>query len=405
MLKLVRTSICALALSAFAVAPTILVLTADSVYAKNGNGGGNGGGKGGGNGDKGGGNGKGGDSAGKGNGFGKDKGNRGNGNQNKGFAKGNGKGNAAGKSENAFQRDMRQLGRDLKGLFGGQKSNRTSGAAQANSRSSAPKAQRVTKSAPVQSVRPPALPTRLARIDDPLHPSKLAKLNGAVKSSPNAKAAHIANGQYLNGTGPVSLAAALAVADYDFAQAQAAYSEDLAVAQATLSLAEAIAAAQDTVNAGAPSQEEVAAAQAVLDDQLATEAEKQAAQQVIDDSAAFSNAENFLAGTEAPTDAEIEAANDVVNSAPPSDETVVAAEDAILAEYKGSFSEDETLADEQQAQILGAVRASNPTEEQVETALGVDETTLDDDLDDGEEGEDTIGRGDDAIDTVVAEQG
>jgi hypothetical protein len=394
MLNLLRTSICAIALSAFAVAPTILVLTADSVYANNGNGGGNGSGKGGGNGggngggggDKGGGNGKSGDGASKGNGVGKDKGNRGNGKQNKGFAKSNSKGNAAGKSENAFQRDMRQLGRDLKGLFAGQKSNRNNGASQANSRSTAPKTQRVTKAAPTRSVRPPAVPTRLARIDDPLHPSKLAKLNGAVKSSPNAKAAHIANGQFLKGTGPVSLAAALAVADYDFARAQAAYSEDLAAARATLSLAEAITAAQDTVNAGAPSPEDVAAAQALLNDELATETEKKAAQHVIDESAAFSNAEKFLADTEAPTNAEIEAANDVVNSQPPSDVTVLAAEDALLAEYKGSFSEDETLADEQQAQILGAVRASNPTQAQVETALGVDDTTLDDEMDDGEEG-------------------
>ena len=209
MLKYLRIGVSALALSAFVVAPIMTVATADYAYAKNGNGNGNGGGKG-----NGGGNGNGGDkggngkSADKGNsGKGHDKasktrnaskGNKAKGNKGKGFAK------SVKNDFNSLKRNVQKHG--IAGLFK-QEQKRTTRAVSA----------KPTKNAPAASTRP----AHRAAFKDKgaLHPSNLGKLNGAINSSPRAKEAHIANGQYAKGTGPVSLAASLAVADYTYAKA------------------------------------------------------------------------------------------------------------------------------------------------------------------------------------------
>ena len=203
MLNFLRVSVSALALSAFVVAPVATVVSADYAYAKNGNGGGNGGGNGNGGG-KGGGNGNGG-----GNGKSDDsgtersvKGNKTQSAKTSKSAKPN-KGKGVGRT---IKNDFKSLSNNLKknglgGLFKSQKTQRSV------TRSTNKK----TTNGPVkQSKRSPVRNASFK--SDPLHPSNLGKLNGAINSSPNAKAAHIANGQYASGKGPVSLAAAPAVA-------------------------------------------------------------------------------------------------------------------------------------------------------------------------------------------------
>lgn len=208
---------------------------------------------------------------------------------------------------------------------------------------------------------------------NPLAPRYLGKLNGAINSAPQAKAAHIANGQYLKGSGPVSLAAALAVADYEFDKANMAFLEEQEAAQSTLDLAQDIADAQEIVDAGGPTQAEIDAAQAVLDDPNATNEQKAAAQDVIDDAEAFADAEDFLDGTTPPTELEIDEAAAKLEEEAPSDADVIAAEDALLAHYKGDLPasedpEEMRLSDEEQA-VVDAVRDANPDAETVGSLL------------------------------------
>ncbi len=204
MLKYLKLGISALAISALFLAPavTVTLITADAAYANNGNGNGNGGGnRGGGNG---GGAGKGGD---KGAGGDSNKNAKGN----KGFGIFKGKGNKGAKNKSAskggFGKGLKDFGNSFKNdvgkLFGAK-----------------PKKKATTKSVsrPVKSSKTPkarSSAAEFAQRKGTMHPSNLGKLNGAINSSPRAKQAHIENGQFMKGSGPVSLAAALAVADYN----------------------------------------------------------------------------------------------------------------------------------------------------------------------------------------------
>lgn len=380
MLKYLRIGVSALALSAFVVAPIMTVATADYAYAKNGNGNGNGGGKG-----NGGGNGNGGDKG--GNGKSADKGNSGKGHDKASKTRNASKGNKAkgnkGKNGKGFAKsvknDFKSLKRNVQkhgiaGLFK-QEQKRTTRAVSA----------KPTKNAPAASTRP----AHRAAFKDKgaLHPSNLGKLNGAINSSPRAKEAHIANGQYAKGTGPVSLAASLAVADYTYAKALDTYNADIAMAQETLELAASLEAANAIVDAGGPSPTEVEAAEAVLESTTATPEEKVAAQQVVDDAKAVEDAQTFIDENPAPAREEIDEAIETVESEPPSDEDVAAAEDALLAHYKGDLpvSEDTELRlSPKEQEVVDAVRDSNPTDEAIESALGLEETETPDDGEDGE---------------------
>ncbi len=67
-------------------------------------------------------------------------------------------------------------------------------------------------------------------------------------------------------------------------------------------------------------------------------------------------------------------------------EAVHEAEDSLLGHYKGDFAEDETVAEQQQDRVLGAVRDSNPDEESVKATLGIsgDESNFADVEDNGD---------------------
>lgn len=250
MFKLMRTGLAALAVSALVVVPvatTVTIITTDAAYANNGNGngGGNGGGRGGGNsGGKGGSKGgNGGDSdsrsadkvgKAKGKGYG-------NGQQNRTASKG--KSNKGGKGfgravKDDFNRVKKNVQRDgIAGLF---KSNRKGGKHQRTT--SQAFSAKPTKNAPVASTRPARKVGY--KIDNPMHPSKLGKMNGLLNSSYKAKEAHIANGQWAKGTGPVSIGAALAVADYQKAAVDTLAAED-SYTEAQTSFEEASMTAKD----------------------------------------------------------------------------------------------------------------------------------------------------------------
>ncbi len=407
MLKFLKVSVSAIALSAFVVAPIMTVATADYAYAKNGNG--NGGNGNGGNG-KGGGEGNGGKGGGNGNGA--DKGGSKGKSADKGVTRGKkdkssnsrsaSKGKSNGKSNKGVGRALKD---DFKSFSKNIKQNGIGSLFRSKDKQRTVKRAAYTKTAPVKSARPPA---RVSKFDDKfdkgtLHPSNLGKLNGAINSSPNAKAAHIANGQYMKGTGPVSLAAALAVADYDYANAFDDYREDLAKAEETLNTVAALEEANAIVEAGPPTQMEVVDAQAVIDDPESTPKQIEEAQAVIDEAAdaaqaledaqavlddpdstqeqideanktidaakEIADAQEFIEDTETPTQEAIDEANAIIEEGAPSDEDVVAAEDALLAAYKGSFSDDEILAEEEQQEVIDAVRGANPSRETIEEAL------------------------------------
>ena len=173
---------------------------------------------------------------------------------------------------------------------------------------------------------------------DVLHPSNLGKLNGAINSSPNAKLAHIANGNF---NGPVGLAAALALADYDYGISIEAYNAATSAADATL----ALAAAFDLI-ATAPT-----------------------AQQLVE-------AEELTNGMTEPNLDEIIDAEAAITADGPTLEDVTAAEAGILSAYKG------TLSDEDTAKVLEAVRKSLPTSDQISEVLPaeeiIDETPIED---------------------------
>ena len=329
MLKLLRAGFSAMAIAALLGAPLVTVVTADYAYAKNDNGGGKGNGNAGG---KGGGNKGGADkndkSVGKGNLLKR----AGNGSARVGSSKKGGK----------FKTDLKTLSRNVKenglaGLF-----SKKSGTTRTT------KKYRSTKTrtaAPINSARPPK---RLSRFDtDATAPNKMGKLNGAHNSSPQAKAAHIANGQYLKGTGPVSLAANLAVADY--------YFNDLMGEDNTLSPGD-VKSIDDAFDLRDTSDLTLEEAQTVLNDPNSSPDELEEAQDVKNayDLTTDADGEDI----DRPTSEQVDAAT-----------TVHDAEDGLLEHYKGDFSEDEDLAMEQRDDVLGSVRESNPDDGAIESAL------------------------------------
>ncbi|SDH76869.1 hypothetical protein [Alloyangia pacifica] len=415
MLTFLRIGVSALALSTFVVAPIVTVVTADQAYAKsdkaggNGNGGGKGGGNGGGNGG-----GKGGGNSGKSD---SDRGNSGKGGGKSASARSSGgnssQGNKGGKAlGRAIQEDFTSLGRSLKsgigGLFGGAEKPKETRKAKATAAtrtvSVSPK-----QKAPEVSVRPPA--SRPGKVKDTLHASALGKLNGALHSSPRAKEAHIANGNYATGKGPVSLAAALAVADYlasDAATARAAYADAVVAAEETLALAEAFSLVENK-----PTEDEVLAAQAVLDDPEATEEAKAAAQEVLD-YPDTTEAQAQIEGQVQPTEEQLAEAQAVIDGGAPSEQdfaiaeqSVAEAEAALLDSARGALSEEEAAA------LLEAIRAANPDPEAVAAALEEqaareaevsDETFEEDDLADGTDDAEEDGEEDAAEGEAVVEE-
>ncbi|MCA0928803.1 hypothetical protein [Ruegeria profundi] len=338
MLNFLKVSVSALVLSAFVVAPIVTVFATDYAYAKNGNG--KGGGNGGGKGDNGGGKGGNGGEKGAKRGWGPDK--TLNGAKTKSASKSH-KSKSGSRLGRAMKEDIQALGRNLKqngvkGLFKGNKVQTTK--------------TRTNKAIVKQSPRPPSRKAKFLD-DGTLAPRNLGKLNGAINSSVNAKLAHIANGQYAKGSGPVSLAAGLAVADANFNHVMG---EDYDLSPEEV---KEIAAAYDYLETAPMTLEE---AEQVLADEAATPGaiapeDLETAQAVKDAHDVTTDEDGNKIGQ--PTDGQLAAA-----------EAVHDAEASLLGHYKGDFSEDRIVAEEQQDRVLGAVRASNPDEESVKSTLG-----------------------------------
>lgn len=155
-----------------------------------------------------------------------------------------------------------------------------------------------------------------------LHPRNMGKLNGAYNSSPQAKLAHILNGNF---NGPVGLTAALWLAEYNLEQA---------------TTASAVAAAYSLV--GNMVQEDIDAAIA-----LAAESEDTSNPDYTQ-AVAVVDARNLLATL---SDEEIAAALTLAETAGPSATEVEAAKAQLLALYKGG--ELETM--EEKEQLLAAL--------------------------------------------------
>ncbi|WP_170519815.1 hypothetical protein [Ruegeria atlantica] len=347
MLNFLKVSVSALVLSAIVVAPIVTVFAADYAYANNGNG--KGGGKGGGKGDNGDGNGggKGGKSGGKSADGGAKKGWGSEKSLNRTSTKSASKGLKAKNSRRlgrAVKEDFQALSRNLKqngvkGLFKGNMTRTTS--------------TRTNIASVKKSLKPSSRKTKILD-DDTLAPRNLGKLNGAINSSVNAKLAHIANGQYAKGTGPVSLAAGLAVADANFNHVMG---EDYDLSPEEV---KEIAAAYDYLDTAPMTLEE---AEQVLADEASTPGtiapeDLETAQAVKDAHDVTTDEDGNTIGQ--PTDDQLAAA-----------EAVHDAEASLLGHYKGDFSEDKIVAEEQQDRVLGAVRASNPDEESVKSTLGI----------------------------------
>ncbi len=165
---------------------------------------------------------------------------------------------------------------------------------------------------------------------DFMHPRNLGKLNGALNSSPQAKLAHMLNG---NLNGPVGLAAALALADYEF---------------------------QNSVNARADAAALVALDLVALTAAFALLPSAPTEQQLIDAQTLI--AESGL--SELPTAEDIAAAQALVDQPEPTEADINDAEMALLDAYKGG-----ELIDDQPEQLLIALRASLPTIEEYNLAL------------------------------------
>lgn len=394
MIKFLKVSLSALLLATFAVAPTVLVLSADFAEAKNGNGGSNGGGNGGGGGgnkDRGGDSGSkagggskgasdksaarsqsGGKSSKKNGIFGKPK--------NGLFAKKEKSGGGAAKGNGKFKSDMKALGTQLKSGFGLFKKKRTAKATAPVTRQQAPKK---------AVVRQPVTQQASEEVGGKglLHPSNLGKLNGMINSSPNAKLAHIRNGNFGS---TVGLAAAMAVAEFEFDQILDDYEVALAVVSdpETAELLDAF----DLIN-GAPTPEEIADAEEVLQTADPASEEYQQAKAIVD----YPDTTEAKALTEGVDEDQLRQdvadAQDIVDQGPPDDSEVLRAQDAVLASYKGDLSEED------EEVVLDAVREGFPSEEEIELAL--DETAQEGDDEDGDESKEGDAPEDDEDDDPV----
>lgn len=185
MLKYLKIGLASLALSAFLIAPAVIVISADTAIAKNDNG-------------------KGGNSGGKGNSASKGSSNKGkSGSKSKSSSTKSGKSLSNKAGHTSGNKGIKSLGKKLKsgfGLFGTPKKKR-----------------KPTSSTAV--VRAKAVPRDIKTFDDP---SNLGKMNGAINSSAQSKLAHIQNGNF---NGPVGIAAAYALANYDYDHAFADYED------------------------------------------------------------------------------------------------------------------------------------------------------------------------------------
>ncbi|QJF52212.1 hypothetical protein [Roseobacter ponti] len=323
MLKYLQISVASLALSVFAVAPAVVVITADTAVAKsdNGNGGGNKG-----NGGGGGAKGKSGDK-GKSGAAKSNKGNKG------------GKSTASrGKAGTKVEKSLNRLGNKVKngfGLFDGLKKNN-----------------RTAKASGTKTNR------GIEKAFD--HPSNLGKMNGAINSSPNAKLAHIRNGNF---NGPVGVAAAYAVADAQYADAAEAYAD----AEARISELTPVSEAFGYI-------ETYNQAVADLEDGTLTPDDEgyEDAVDLVNDTEALQNAEDTIADAreqaedpDSVTAENVQAALDEASDVEEPDRMALDdAETNLLGLYKG---DEESLDDVQKKALIDSVNL--PTRDQVRAVL------------------------------------
>lgn len=369
MLKYLKISASALALSALVLAPATTVITADYAYAKSDNAGGKGGGKGAGKGKSG------------------DKGAKGN--KGKKSAKASGKNWKSGKSSKAkntrtIQDDLKVFKKGgFKALLGQGKNNK-----------------------PARSVT--ASKAATSKKDDPLHPSNLGKMNGFLNSSPNAKLAHIANGQYLSGSGPVSLAAGLAVAKYEF--------EEVEVAVDVITAADAYEALnafdEDEINAADALYEEYDEnGNGIFDDEdLEAMEEDEVTPEEIADAEAVREAQEGIIDPDTgeaydePTEEEIADAEETLSDFGDDEDPLETVGDALddaeaaaLATYKGDF---DALDEDEQQEVLDAMHDALPADEDIEDALAKYDTKYgDEETDDGTDPDDSASADDEIIET------
>ena len=372
MYKYLKISASALAVSALLLAPATTIVTADYAFAKSENAGG----KGKGNGGKGAGKGKGGEKGAKGK-----SGTKG--------AKAGGNSWKTGKTSKA--KNTRTIQDDLK-VFkkGGFKALLGTGKANKPARSVT-----ASKAAP-------------SKKDDPLHPSNLGKMNGFLNSSPNAKLAHIANGQYLSGTGPVSLAAGLAVAKYEFGAV-----EEAVAIQTAAEAYEALNAFDDDQVAAADAlyEEFDANGNGIFDDEdLAALEEAEVSADKIAEAEAVREAQEGIIDPdtgeayEEPSEDQIADAEDVLSDfgedEDPLDVAGMALDDAeaaALTTYKGDF---DALDEDEQQEVLDAMHDALPADEDIEDALAkYDTKSEDDDMDDGTDADDSASADDEILET------
>lgn len=388
MLKYLKIGISALALSALFLAPeaTVTFVTAGVAYAKNvdGNGGGN----------------RGGGAAGKGADKGRDNGARGNSGSKSAKAEGNsgfkGFGNKGGKNKSAskggFGKGMKDFGesfkKDVGKLFGVKPSKNTASAG--STKNKAAKSDKAYAGKPEKG---------------PMHPSNLGKLNGYLNSSPNAKLAHIANGQYMKGTGPVSMAAALTVAKYELGVATDAYADEYGFVDPETGIVDENAVREDIAealhlndayglldDAGVTEEDTSAidAARDVLDnpDVPDDSPEKVAAQELVD---AYDKVESYQdgGGTREANNEKVAAAGDIATAI----DSVTMKEDEALAHYKGDFDD---LSMEEQDKVRQALHDSLPQDDTAihdaleryeEKSMTEEEGMEGGEMADGEEGE------------------
>ena len=200
-----------------------------------------------------------------------------------------------------------------------------------------------------------------------MHPSNLGKLNGYLNSSPNAKLAHIANGQYMKGTGPVSMAAALTVAKYelgeevhDYAEAYGFVDKEAALedAKETLHLDAAYTVLDENPDVDIDEAREIANS----DSPDIDPEEKMAAQEFTD---AYDKVAEYEGngGTRADNDAKVEDAESISEA----HDTVTMKEDEALAHYKGDF---DSLSPDEQDQVRQALHDSLPQDDtEIQAAL------------------------------------
>lgn len=324
MLKYLKIGVASLALSAFAIAPAVIVFSGDVAVAKS---------------DKS----KGSNSSSKGN------------NSNKGSSSKKNKSSSAKTEKSSSSRTVhtgsnkgiKSFGNKLKsgfGLFGSPKKNKTS----------------ARKTVVVR-----AIPRPKNNAFD--HPSNLGKMNGAINSSPQSKLAHIKNGNF---NGPVGIAAAYALANYDYENASVDYEE----AQKLIHELEPLAEAYDYAAGYDTAVEELARLDAEGVDPTSEEYMKVAAaadldtyQSAVDtiDEAETAAIEDGTTVTEESVDAQLAEATAVEE---PDAIELEEAEDNLFALYKG---DEESLTDTEKELLIQSINL--PSAEEIEEITASEE--------------------------------